>query len=205
MVDKRNDERTDEEVMKKKQTNIRNRMALEKEEKEAEMEVRKKERAIPHSAKDEPYFAQKYLGSSSVASMRCPCGHTFGQTAGNYQAWMHYTHADPTKPSMHEREVAAKAVTPAKTPRNISSFFGMATSTTATLMIASPVEAPAPMPTPPAVGLGGVDAPAAEAIVTTEVAAVRPPLSPPPRPPQITKPTRNIHSCSPMIQDFWGG
>ena len=138
MADKRNDERTDEEVMKKKQTNIRKRMALEKEEKEAEMEVRKKERAIPHSAKDEPYFAQKYLGSSSVASMRCPCGHTFGQTAGNYQAWMHYTHADPTKPPMHEREVAAKAVTPAKTPRNISSFFGMATSTTAALMIASP-------------------------------------------------------------------
>ena len=146
MADKRNDERTDEEVMKKKQTNIRKRMALEKEEKEAEMKVRKRSvRFRMHCTKDEAHFAQKYLGSSSVASMRCPCGHTFGQTAGNYQAWMHYTHADPTKPSMHEREVAAKAVTPAKTPRNISSFFGMATSTTATLMIASPVEAPAPM------------------------------------------------------------
>ena len=40
MADKRNDERTDEEVMKKKQTNIRKRMALEKEEKEAKMEGR---------------------------------------------------------------------------------------------------------------------------------------------------------------------
>jgi len=86
MADKRNDERTDEEVMKKKQTNIRKRMALEKEEKEAEMEVRKKERAIPHSAKDEPYFAQKYLGSSSVASMRCPCGHTVGEHAVHERA-----------------------------------------------------------------------------------------------------------------------
>ena len=77
--------------------------------------------------------------------MRCPCGHIFGLTAGNYQAWLHYTNADPTKRSVHERELAAKAVTHAKTPRNIESFFGMATSTTATLMIASPVEAPVPL------------------------------------------------------------
>ena len=42
MADKHNDERTDEEVMKKKKTNIRNRIALEKEEKEAEQIVQKR-------------------------------------------------------------------------------------------------------------------------------------------------------------------
>jgi len=45
--------------------------------------------------------------------MKCTCGHAIGQTTGNYQAQIHYTHADPKKLPMHEREVAAKAVTPA--------------------------------------------------------------------------------------------
>ena len=112
------DGRTNEEVGEQRKANIvRKRIALEKEEQEAKMEVRKLERNIAHGTKDEPYFAHKYLSSASVAGRTCSCGHVFGQTAGNYQAWVHYTHADHTKPSVHEREIAAKAMTPAKTPR----------------------------------------------------------------------------------------
>jgi len=44
---------------------------------------------------------------------------------------------------MHEREIVAKAVTPAKTPRAISSFFNVTSSTTAAPALASPVDAPA--------------------------------------------------------------
>ena len=84
------DGRTNEEVGEQRKANIRKRMALEKEEKEAKMEVRMKERNIAHGTRDEPYFARNYLSSEFVAGKTCTCGHVFGQTAGNYQAWMHY-------------------------------------------------------------------------------------------------------------------
>ena len=116
------DGRTNEEVGEQRKANIRKRMALEKEEKEAKMEVRMKERNIAHGTRDEPYFARNYLSSEFVAGKTCTCGHVFGQTAGNYQAWMHFTHADPTKPSVHEREITAKAMAPAKSPA-LSRFF----------------------------------------------------------------------------------
>ena len=67
-------------------SNIRKRMALEKEEQAAKMEVRKKERRIAHGSKDEPYFGREYLNSASVAGQKCSCGHVFGRTAGNHQA-----------------------------------------------------------------------------------------------------------------------
>ena len=44
---------------------------------------------------------------------------------------------------MHDDEIVAKAVTPAKTPRAISSFFNVTSSTTAAPALASPVDAPA--------------------------------------------------------------
>ena len=140
------DGRTNEEVGEQRKANIRKRIALQKEEQEAKMEVRKLERKIAHGAKDEPYFAHKYLSSASVAGKTCSCGHVFGQTAGNYQAWVHYTHADHTKPSVHEREIKAKAMTPAETPRAISSFFNAPSSATAASALASPVDAGAPLP-----------------------------------------------------------
>ena len=59
------DGRTNEEVGEQRKADIRKRMALEKEEQEAKMEVRKLERKIAHGAKDEPYFAHKYLSSAS--------------------------------------------------------------------------------------------------------------------------------------------
>jgi hypothetical protein len=61
------DGRTNEEVGEQRKANIRKRMALEKEEQEAKMEVQILERKIAHGAKDEPYFAHKYLSSASVA------------------------------------------------------------------------------------------------------------------------------------------
>jgi hypothetical protein len=135
-------------------SNIRKRMALEKEEQAAKMEVRKKERKIAHGSKDEPYFAREYLNSASVAGQKCSCGHVFGRTAGNHQAWVHYTHDDHTKPSVHEREIAANAVTPAKTPRAISSFFNAPSSMTHVFnALGSPVDAPAPLPALPSSAL----------------------------------------------------
>ena len=104
------------------------------------------EHKIVHGTKDEPY-------SASVAGKTCSCGHVFGQTAGNYQAWVHYTHADHTKPSVHEREITAKAMAPAKTPRAISSFFNAPSSATAAPALASPVDAPAPLPALPSFAL----------------------------------------------------
>ena len=68
------------------------------------MRIRKEERNIAHGPMDEPYFALKYLGSTSYAGKTCSCMHVFGQTAGNYQAWMHYTHAE--EKSVHERACA---------------------------------------------------------------------------------------------------
>jgi hypothetical protein len=41
-------------------------MALEKEEQEAKMEVRKKKRKNAHGTKDEPYFAHKHLSSARL-------------------------------------------------------------------------------------------------------------------------------------------
>ena len=87
------------------------------------MRIRKEERNTAHGPMDEPYFALKYLGSTSYAGKTCSCMHVFVQTAGNYQAWMHYTHADCKKPSVHEREIVAKAMATANPPRAISSFF----------------------------------------------------------------------------------
>jgi hypothetical protein len=151
------------------------------------MEVRKKKRKIAHGTKDEPYFAHKYLSSASVAGKACSCGHVYGQTAGNYRAWVHYTHADHTKPSVHEREIAAKALTPAKTTRAISSFFNAPSSATAAPALASPVDAPAPLSALPSSALPVVietvglddDAPTAEAIGTAAALAVRLRLAPP--------------------------
>jgi len=97
------------------------------------MDVVKKKRKIAHGTKDEPYFAHKPLSSASVAGKTCSCGHVFGLTAGSYQAWVHYTHADHTKPPVHERGITAKAMAPAKTPRVISSFFNAPSSTAAML------------------------------------------------------------------------
>lgn len=173
------------DVGEQRKSNIRKRMALEKEEQAAKMEVRKKERKIEHGTKDESYFARKYLNSASVAGKTCSCGHVFGRTAGNYQAWAHYTHDDHTKPSVHEREIAAKAMSPAKTPRAISSFFNAPSSTTAAPALASPVNAPAPLPMLPSSALPVVietvrlddDALTAEAISTAAALAVR--LAPP--------------------------
>jgi hypothetical protein len=181
------DGRTNEEVGEQRKANIRKRMALEKEEQEAKMEVRKLERKIAHGTKDEPYFAHKYLSSASVAGKTCSCGHVFGQTAGNYQAWVHYTHADHTKPSVHEREITAKAMAPAKTPRAISSFFNAPSSATAAPALASPVDAPAPLPALPSFALPVVietvglddDALNAEAIGTVAALAVRLATAPP--------------------------
>ena len=132
------DGRTNEEVGEQRKANIRKRMALEKEEKEAKMEVRMKERNIAHGTRDEPYFARNYLSSEFVAGKTCTCGHVFGQTAGNYQAWMHFTHADPTKPSVHEREITAKAMAPAKKSCSISFFFNASSRTMAAPTLASP-------------------------------------------------------------------
>ena len=64
------DGRTNEEVGEQRKANIRKRMALEKEEKEAKMEVRLKERNIAHITRDEPYFARNYLRSEFVANSR---------------------------------------------------------------------------------------------------------------------------------------
>ena len=179
------DGRTNEEVGEQRKANIRKRMALEKEEKEAMMEVRLKERNTVHGTKDEPYFAHKYLSSDSVAGKTCTCGHVFGKTAGNYQAWTHFTNADHTKPSVHEREIAAKAMAPAKKPCSISRFFNAQSSTTAAPTLASPVDAPAPLPALPSSALPLVvetvclnnDTPAAGAFVTAETPVVR--LAPP--------------------------
>jgi hypothetical protein len=186
------DGRTNEEVGEQRKAKIRKRTLLEKEEQEAKMAMRKKEREIAHGPKDEPYFALKYLGSTLFAGKTCSCMHVFGQTAGNYQAWMHYTNADHTKPSVHEREIAAKATATANPPRAISSFFNTATNKTAAPALESPVDAPASLPAPPMmlrpliemvdprpmemVGLDD-DAPAAEAIGTATALAVR--LAPP--------------------------
>jgi hypothetical protein len=147
------DGRTNEEAGEQRKANIRKRMALEKEEQEAKMEVRKSERKIANGTKDEPYFAHKYLSLASVAGKTCSFGHVFGQTAGNYQAWVHYTHADHTKPPVHEREITAKAMAPAKTPQAISSFFNAPSSATAAPVLASPVDAPAPLPALPSFAL----------------------------------------------------
>jgi hypothetical protein len=181
------DGRTNEEVgeQRTRKANIRKRMALEKEEQEANLEVRKKGRKIAHGTKDGPYFAHKYLSSASVAGKTCSCGHFFGKTAGNYQAWLHYTHADHTKPSVHEREISAKAMAPAKTPRAISSFFNAPFSTAVAPALESPVDAPASLPALPSSALPVVietvglddDALTAEAIGTAEALAVR--LAPP--------------------------
>ena len=59
------DGRNNEEVGEQRKADIRMRMALEKEEQEAKMEVRKLERKIAHGANDEPYFAHKYRSSAS--------------------------------------------------------------------------------------------------------------------------------------------
>jgi hypothetical protein len=158
------------------------------------MEVRMKERNIAHGTRDEPYFARNYLSSDLVAGKTCTCGHVFGQTAGNYQAWMHYTHADHTKLSVHERERLQRRQWRLRTPpRANSSFFNAATNTTAAPALESPVDAPASLPAPPMmlrpliemvdprpmemVGLDD-DAPAAAAIGTATALAVR--LAPPP-------------------------
>jgi hypothetical protein len=138
----------------------------------------KKKRKITHGTKDEPYFAHKYLSSASVAGKARSSGHVFGQTAGNYQAWAHNTHADHTKSPVHEREITAKAMTPSKTPWAFSSFFNAPA-------LASPVDAPAPLPALPSsalpVGIETVglddDALTAEAIGTAAALAVR--LAPP--------------------------
>ena len=182
------DGRTDEEVGEQRKTNISKKMALEKEEQEAKMEVQQLERKIAHGTKDEPYIAHKYLSSASVAGKTCSCGHVFGQTADNYQAWVHYTHADHTKPSVHEREITAKAVASAKTPRAISSSFNAPSSATAAPALASPVDAPAPLPAcAPTFVLPVVietvslddDALTAEAIGTAAALAVRLATAPP--------------------------
>ena len=143
------------------------------------------ERNTEHDTKDEPYFAHKYLSSDSVAGKTCTCGHVFGKTAGNYQAWTHFTNADHTKPSVHEREIAAKAMAPAKKPCSISRFFNAQSSTTAAPTLASPVDAPAPLPALLSSALPLVvetvclnnDTPAAGAFVTAETPVVR--LAPP--------------------------
>ena len=165
-------------------SNIRKRTALEKEKQAAKMIVRKKERKIAHGSKDDTYFARKYLNSALVAGQKCSCGHVFGRTAGNHQAWVHYTHDDHTKPSVHEREIAANAVTPAKTPRAISSFFNAPSSMTAAPALGSPVDAPAPLPALPSSALPVViksvrldDALTAESICTASALEVR--LKPP--------------------------
>ena len=163
------DGRTNEEIGEQRKAKIRKRKSLEKEEEEEKMRIRKEERNIAHGPMDEPYFALKYLGSTSYAGKTCSCMHVFGQTAGNYQAWMHYTHADCKKPSVHEREIVAKAMATANPPRAISSFFNTATNTTAAPALESPVDAPASLDD---------DAPAAEAIGTATALAVR--LAPPP-------------------------
>lgn len=175
------DGRTNKEVGEQRKANIRKRMALEKEEKEAKMEVRFKERNIAHGTKDEPYFARNYLGSEFVAGKTCTCGHFFGQTAGNHQAWMHFTNADPKKPSAHERAIAANAMVPTKKSCSISSFFNAPSRTMAAPTLTSPVDAPAPLPALPSSALPLViervginnDVPVAGATVT----AVR--LAPP--------------------------
>ena len=100
---------------------------------------------------------------------------------------MHYTHADHTKPSVHEREITAKAMAPAKTPRAISSFFNAPSSATAAPALASPVDAPAPLPALPSFALPVVietvglddDALNAEAIGTVAALAVRLATAPP--------------------------
>jgi len=157
------------------------KMALEKEEQAAKIEVRKKGRKIAHDSKDEPYFACKYLNLASVAGQNCSCGHVFGRTAGNHQAWVHYTNDDHTKPSVHEREITANAVTPAKTPRIISSFFNAHSIMTAAPALESTVDAPAPLPALPSSALPVViksvrlddDDLTAEAICTAAALEVR--------------------------------
>ena len=66
---------------------------------------------------------------------------------------MHYTHADHTKPSVHEREITAKAMAPVKTPRAISSFINALSSATAAPALASPVDALAPLSALPSFAL----------------------------------------------------
>ena len=88
------DGRTNEEVGEQRKANIRKRMALEKEEKEAKTEVLLRESNLAHGTRDEPYFAREYLSSDLVAGRTCTSRHVYGQTAGNYQALMHFTHAE---------------------------------------------------------------------------------------------------------------
>ena len=114
---------SDAEVHAARQERVRKRMQKEKEIREKKEQVRRTEREIRHGTKDEPFFARKYLDATSVANKRCPCGHKFGSTAGNHQAWMHFTSPDPQKPSPHEREVAANAREGDYKPRLMTSFF----------------------------------------------------------------------------------
>jgi hypothetical protein len=111
------DGHTNEEVGEQRKANTRKRMAPGKKEKEAGMDVRSKELGLACGINDKPHFAHKYPSSDSAAGRTTTCGHVFGQTAGNYQARVHFNHAGHTKPSVHERKIAAKAMAPAKKPR----------------------------------------------------------------------------------------
>ena len=51
---------------------------------------------------------------------------------------MHFTHADPTKPSVHEREITAKAMAPEKKSCSISFLLKASSRTMAAPTLASP-------------------------------------------------------------------